>query len=751
MAPLEISANKQHAHLTEHRPALLVAALFFLLAAIYSIITPIFESPDELWHYPFVWHMANTGTLPVQDPANPQLWHQEGSQPPLYYALAALLTFPFPGNNLPELIYPNPHADIGLVSADGNANIVVHTEREAWPWRGAVLAIHLARLFSVMLGTATVITVYAISLALWPTNHTFALTAMVFVAFNPMFLFISGAVNNDNLVILLASLVLWQLVTLVAAYARRSTDPPLRHAVSLGLLAGLAALTKVSGLGLVGLTGLTLLVWGIRRRSWRVTLLYNALVGIIAAAVAGWWYWRNVTLYGDWSGTENMIAMMGARPIAPTWPQLASEIPGLFRSFWGLFGYFSVPMPDLIYWLLNLLLVIGAVGWLLILLQKTRGEKIPPGLWQTWPILLGWIAIMLVGFVQWTIRTPATQGRLIFPTLAAVAPLWATGWLTLFPRGQWLLPGIPLFLLACAVPWTVIAPAYARPAPIVQPPPSTQPLDATFGNVATLTGYHLPQATIHPGNSLPITLYWRGEQPTPIDYSVFLHLVDEYGLIVAQRDVYHGPGVYPTSQWATGTQFGDTYALRLPTTSSAPTMAHLTVGLYNHSTGERLPVAGGDNLSFGQIQIEANSGQHPNPQQLHFAGGITLAGYALDLRRQLSPGDTVTLTLYWQAQDKPSQNYKVFAHIVGDNEIRAGQHDSNPQSGAAPTASWTPDQIIIDEHPITIAPDAPPGAYKIIVGLYDEETGRRLSLIKDGEAWVQADSVTLGGVRVVGQ
>jgi hypothetical protein len=95
-----------------HWPAALLAVAFFLLAGAYSVSTPLFEAPDELWHYPFVWHLARTGQLPVQDPAAPQLWQQEGSQPPLYYALAALLTAIFPADDLPALLSPNPPADV---------------------------------------------------------------------------------------------------------------------------------------------------------------------------------------------------------------------------------------------------------------------------------------------------------------------------------------------------------------------------------------------------------------------------------------------------------------------------------------------------------------------------------------------------------------------------------------------------------------------------------------------------------------
>ena len=71
----------------------LILALFVALGVIYSVVTPIFEASDELWHYPFVKHLADGNGLPVQDANADQPWRQEGSQPPLYYALSALATF----------------------------------------------------------------------------------------------------------------------------------------------------------------------------------------------------------------------------------------------------------------------------------------------------------------------------------------------------------------------------------------------------------------------------------------------------------------------------------------------------------------------------------------------------------------------------------------------------------------------------------------------------------------------------------
>lgn len=764
--------NSLFKQLNQHWVALVIAALFFLLASIYSLVTPIFESPDELWHYPFVWHLAQTGQLPVQNPAAPQLWRQEGSQPPLYYALAALLTAPIPADDLPALIYPNPHADIGLVTPDGNINIVVHTARERWPWRGAVLAIHLARFVSVSLGVGTVLTVYALGRMLWPERPALALLAMTFVAFNPMFLFIAGSVNNDNLITLLASLVLWRLISIVVAYdqnqhnpdnldppnhsrhfalhcLRRSHEPALGAFITLGLLIGLAALTKVSGLGLLVLVGLTLLLWGLRRRSGYIAIVGNSLVSLCAIVVAGWWYWRNFRLYGDWTGVENMIAMMGGRPVSPTAELMLAEIPGLARSFWGLFGYFSIPMPDLVYSILNVFLLIGLLGLLLALVWPNPITRIPIRLRRACPILSGWLMLMLAALLQWTLRTPATQGRLLFPALAALALLWAAGWLTLSsPYGR-LLPPLSMFVLALWIPWGLIRPAYAPPAPISRLPSSAHLVEATFGHSIELLAYELQDdLTLTPGQMLPLTLYWRSLKPVDIDYTVFIHLVDQYDLIIAQRDLFHGSGLYPTSQWLDRAIFRDRYVLHIPRGTLAPTQAHFVVGLYNQATGLRLPLSTGeDHIRFGQVTIQPHPGPWPNPQELLFEDGIALVGYALT-QRLVSAGDQLTLALYWQGRHQPTQNYKVFVHLVGPDNIRIAQHDSEPNNGAAPTAAWQAGQIVLDEHPLIIAATAPPGAYYLLVGLYQGDTGRRLRLLRNDSKPVQADAATLAGVRI---
>ena len=60
---------------------------FVTLALVYSLTVPLFEGPDEIWHYAFANHLASGGDLPVFDVKQPATFLRNGAHPPLYYAL----------------------------------------------------------------------------------------------------------------------------------------------------------------------------------------------------------------------------------------------------------------------------------------------------------------------------------------------------------------------------------------------------------------------------------------------------------------------------------------------------------------------------------------------------------------------------------------------------------------------------------------------------------------------------------------
>ena len=170
--------------MSEKRWLTLIIILFVLLGFLYAIISPAFEVSDELWHYPMVRHLADGNHLPVQvfDPALAGPWKQEASQPPLYYWLGAALTFWIDTSDMGEVRQENPHVDNGLITQDGNRNLVVHNPTIN-PWQGTLLALRLVRLFSVLISAGTVFLTYSIAKKAVPDRPEIALGAAAVNAF----------------------------------------------------------------------------------------------------------------------------------------------------------------------------------------------------------------------------------------------------------------------------------------------------------------------------------------------------------------------------------------------------------------------------------------------------------------------------------------------------------------------------------------------------------------------------------------
>jgi hypothetical protein len=308
-----------------------------------------------------------------------------------------------------------------------------------------------------------------------------------------------------------------------------------------------------------------------------------------------------------------------------------------------------------------------------------------------------------------------------------------------------------LFVISAAGPGTVVAPAYADP-PAADLSSLAYTIETDFGtHIETpsmrLLGYTLDSMIAHPGGDVVVTLYWQALRTMERDWSVFLHLIDQDGIIIAQRDTYPGLGLLPTSRMKQGQTVADRYVIPIPSTSYAPTTLQLVVGLYDFRAKERLLTVGGsDSTELGILAMEALTGDLPNPQSINFHDKVELVGYELDARL-VAPGDKILLTLYWRGQRGLDINYSVFAHVRGEGESLWGQHDSWPAGGNAPTVSWIPGEVIKDTHTISLLPGTPPGSYILEIGMYDE-SGHRLQVINSDRRWTE-NFVDLSVVRVV--
>ena len=122
------------------------------------------------------------------------------------------------------------------------------------------------------------------------------------------------------------------------------------------------------------------------------------------------------------------------------------------------------------------------------------------------------------------------------------------------------------------------------------------PQAVTIGDVARYRGHDLNDSTFWPGRPLSVTIYWEVLAAAERDLSIFVHLRDADGNLVANRD---GPvsqsgnrRFYSTLVWEAGEFIRDERQLRLPQEReySSGESLELWIGLYDWRSGERLPV-----------------------------------------------------------------------------------------------------------------------------------------------------------------
>ncbi|MCB8982599.1 MAG: hypothetical protein H6659_02110 [Ardenticatenaceae bacterium] len=805
--------------MNEKRLLAVILGLFILLGITYALTTPVFEASDELWHYPMIQHLANGNPLPVQvfDPAQAGPWKQEASQPPLYYYLGAALTFWIDTSDMAQVRWLNPHVDNGIITEDGNINLAIH-DPAGNPWQGTLLAVRIVRVFSVFLSAGTVLLTYLIAKAVAPNRPEVALGATAVNAFLPMFLFISGAVNNDNLAILLASLAIWLMISdfrfrssdfgvkLTAhGFRLRATSYQLTaYWLLLGAVIGLALLTKEGTFALLPLSWGTIFMtlWARENTADTIpqseirnpkspflrhllnilirSLLQFALLLIPVLLIAGWWYYRNIVLYGDFLGWNAFIAVLGSRAHPASLAQLWDERVGFMMSFWGLFGGVNVPMSQWIYTLLNGVVVTAVFGFFIYLGKEVRDWRLGTRDWRAKTNLQSLISRLLYfvasrfalvvcllfafavvfGLVQWATTTWSSQGRLVFTAVSALSVLLILGLVGWLPRrpARWIAGGLGvlMFGVAALAPWLWIQPAY-RPAVLAAPPAAPA---VTFGDALRLVGYEVEETAVTPGGAVWVTLEWEALAPLDRDWSVFVHLNDPVlGRPIAQRDMYLGQGLVATRLLEPGQRVVNRYRLAVPVTAVAPADLQVMVGLYDFAACPactRLPITASDQnaieadaVQVGEVALTAVPGAYPNPTSVNFGNELELVGFALTPRRA-QPGETVDLTLYWRALRPLDQDYTFFAQVVDEDTTRWAAQDLGPAGQPNPTSQWAAGEVQSVSLPLALAADTPADVYPIILGLYtlDEGQFNRLQLVTANGRITQDDTLTLTPLRV---
>ncbi len=744
----------------------IIILLFITLGLLYSAVNPLHEATDELRHYRFVQHIVQRRSLPEQGKGG---CSAQGHHPPLYYLLAAGATgWIDTGRDVCYEPAKNPfwayrYWDVGT----DNKNQYMHTAEEAFPWHGEALAVHLARAVNVLVGAAVVWLTWAIGRTIWPKRLYLALGGAAIVAFNPMFLYMSGSINNDVIAALGGAAITWACVRLL----RDDQGLRLRWGVILGLLYGLALMSKFNLAAILLPIGIAVTWVAWRKKQWWQWLTVNLLIALFALLIAGWWFLRNQMLYGEPTGVQRLTELWGVRDPLQSVDLALFELSYLWTSLWGRFGYGQIPLPQQIYTVLWWITVFALLGLLIPLLKRQKQEIHAYFIYVV--ILLVNVGLFFAVVFNYLLVSPAgPMGRFFFPALPSLALLIIYGlicWLNLLPRsikdddqkprGTGALAAlvtIGLLGVSLVALFGYLAPAYAQPSQLAVEETIPNPVEAQFDSFVRLIGYEIDKESAVAGEKVDVNLYWEVTGQPPGDYLIFVHMFDEVGTMVTQRDTHPGLGNFPSSQWQVGDRFMDTVPLHIPETAYTPGEAVVSIGLYAPAEGYRLGITipGSDTtvdvLELGTLMLakaENDNSNIPNPLKQDFGGEILLTGYEYN-QRQIEPGEILTIDLYWAALRGDLPDYKVQVRLKNEKGEIIETSEHRPLLGEAPTNRWRAGDLVRDRQELQIPDSAVPGAYYIQIALINPENRERQNIIGDDGHWID-ETLKLGGLYIL--
>ncbi len=237
---------------------------------------------------------------------------------------------------------------------------------------------------------------------------------------------------------------------------------------------------------------------------------------------------------------------------------------------------------------------VSVVGFTAVLLQSLRRRPLRPIHW----LAISTAVLLLVLDISGAAR--GEVGRLwlfFFPFLALVAAHWLAetqaGW-----RRQAALVGMQLALtLTLAMAWqpvrAVVVVAQRPSIPMATPENNA---DILFGDALRLTGYTVRQHE----TALEVILFWRGEREVLRPYTVFNHLLNAQGELVAQQDNWPINGQWPPTCWQVGEMVVDRYTISLLDNLSPGTYT-LQTGWYDAADGRRLLTSTGQDTTLHQF------------------------------------------------------------------------------------------------------------------------------------------------------
>ena len=174
----------------------------------------------------------------------------------------------------------------------------------------------------------------------------------------------------------------------------------------------------------------------------------------------------------------------------------------------------------------------------------------------------------------------------------------------------------------------------------------------------------------------------------------------------------------------------------------------------NYMTAHAYPIEQQVFSSYAQLVLYSTVGlpdpvQAAQPADLQLGNTVALRGFDLTnnrLAQVFARSSYAQLSLLWQARKTMSQNYTVFVQLLAPDGHLVWQSDRQPVNGARPTSGWNANELVRDNYGFLIPDEWPAGSYRLIAGMYEPTTLKRL--IVHGSGLPDRDYVDIGTLEI---
>ena len=293
-----------------------------------------------------------------------------------------------------------------------------------------------------------------------------------------------------------------------------------------------------------------------------------------------------------------------------------------------------------------------------------RQRRKAPGALLPVALLALCIALFAGALVVWTMQTAASTGRLLFPVSAASATLLALGLLRLrLPA----LPALPaLAAVAVLIPFLSIRPAYATPARVEQLPEDATEMALLYEDTE-LAGYRIPREQFGPGDTIPVTLYWRPLRRSGLNYSFYVHLLDEAGRTLVRNYGFPGGGGLETSRWQPGVLYEDRWQLPIPDNARGDTPLRAQIGWWKYPEDYHVRARTPEGAVVDPVRLEAGSfSDGGRGEQYELRRAVWPLDFDASIRLLAREQNGAEISLLWEALAPPRPDLQVFLHVLND-------------------------------------------------------------------------------------